>query len=317
MFQRMAFAFFAVFFVLLQGCVAVQSFPATARAGDTITLALGSVDGLNKSNLQISYTPQSTNIPVDLTANIRNVFKVYPDKTSRVWLDTADSANILNVFAGHGAWLNVAVLDLPATLPSGYGSFQVDFGNGVIVPNTFAVQSAETVQIISEILPAAAGTGVASSFYYYSAPGGVISGNLSKLAAIPQVVLRPQVSNSYFSLLKPSAAEYRIKLPIIGDVQALDDSSVHVIWDDKPGEFNKQIQLNWKRQGDELTVNILVPVAQAIQADLHRFSIIVLDADGINAIDPAGTPQLLSYRYFDFNGAEFAPTYTPEVVVMK
>lgn len=312
--QKLCLAVFAALFVLLQGCVAVQSFPTAARAGDTITLALGSVDGLNRSNLQIFFTPQSTGLPVGLTANIRSVFKVYPDKNSRVWLDAADSANILNVWAGHSAWLSVAVLNLPSNLPAGPGYFTVTFGSGAVLPNRSSVQSADTVQIGAEILP---GMGVAGNFNYYGFPGNQENGSLRTLESVHCVVLRPSETNYYVSSIKPAAAEYRIRIPMVGDISALDGSSVHVIWDDKPGEFNKQIQLNWYRQNDVFTVNVLVPGAQAIQENLHRFSIIVLDADGVNVIDPAGTPQLLSFRYFDLNGAEIAPSFTPEVVVMK
>lgn len=315
--QRIRLAVLALCCVLLQACVAVQSFPTAARAGDTITLALGSVDGLNKSNLTVHYTPLATGVSIDLTPNIRSVFKVYPDKTSRVWLDTDDSANILNVFTGHGAWLNVAVLDLPATLPAGAGYFQVDFDESVVVPNTFAVQSAESVSIFVDILPVAAGAGLPSGFDYHSVPGVIDSGDLSRLGSLDHVVLRPKSALGYTSQIKPAAAEYRIRLPVIGDPMAIEDSSVHVIWDDKPGEFNKQIQLSWHRQGDELTVNVLVLVDSGISADWHRFSVVVLDAAGANAINPDGVPQLLSYRYFDFNGSEMTPSYEPEVVLMK
>jgi len=315
--QRIRLAMLALCCVLLQACVAVQSFPTAARAGDTITLALGSVDGLSKSNLTVHYTPLSTGIPVDLTANVRSVFKVYPDKTSRVWLDTSDSANILNVWAGHGAWLSVAVLNLPSSLPAGAGYFQVVFGNGVIVPNAASVQTVESVQIGAEILPASAGAGSQSGFDYYGFPGNVENGNLSKLESISKVVLRPRESNYYVSQVNPAAAEYVIRLPILGDIQALDNSSVHVVWDDKPGEFNKQIQLSWRRQDDLLTVNVLVPGEFSIYENLHRFSVMVLDVDGANAIDPNGTPQLLSYRYFDLNGNQITGSFIPEVVVMK
>ena len=43
-------------FIYLQGCLAVQSFPTAARAGDTVTLAIGSLEGANKNNLSVLNT---------------------------------------------------------------------------------------------------------------------------------------------------------------------------------------------------------------------------------------------------------------------
>jgi len=45
-----------------------------ARPGDTITLAVGSQDGMNASNTTVTFTSDSDNIPVDLTPNIRAIF---------------------------------------------------------------------------------------------------------------------------------------------------------------------------------------------------------------------------------------------------
>ena len=49
--------------ILLAGCVATQPFPYAVRAGDTITLAIGSYDGVNKNNLSITYYPDPGSLP--------------------------------------------------------------------------------------------------------------------------------------------------------------------------------------------------------------------------------------------------------------
>lgn len=316
--QRLFFLVFAALFVLLQGCVAVNTFPTVARAGDTITLSLGSVDGLDKSKLQITYTPQSTGVPINLTSNIRSVLKVYPDRTSSASMADGFTA-LLTAYTGHAMWLNIAVVDLPASLPEGQGYFRVDFASSVRVASTTSVQSAEGVQIATEILP---GVGSANPFSYFIAnPNPILAqnGNFTRLEPLPHVVLRPAASSNYTAGVNhPAAAEFRIRVPIISDdVTTWDDSEVHVIWENKPGEDNKQIQLNWSRQSDVITVNVLIPTDLTIVEQQMQFSIVINPAMAGNVIDVAGTPQLLSYRYFDLNGTEIPPTYTPEVVVMK
>jgi hypothetical protein len=303
---------FVSIFFLFQGCVAINTYPAVARAGDTITLSLGSVDGLDKSKLQISFVPQSTGLPIDLTANIRSVLKIYPDRTSPTSIGNT-STFFLTSFSGHAAWMNIAVIDLPANLPIGQGYFQVVYSNDVRVPNTIWVPSAEGMHIATEII---AGTGTNNSFSYYSDSGSILTGAFSDVESLPHVVLRPASGNNYNSAIYPAAAEYRIRLPISGNVSSMDDSEIHVIWDYKPNEDNRQIQLNWRRQSDVITVNVLVPTDLTISDRLYQFSIVV-DPVNNNVIDINGTPQLLSYRYFDLNGNQITSIQIPEVVVMK
>ena len=313
--MRIGVTLFVVALLVLQGCVAVQTFPSVARAGDTITLALGSVDGLDKTKMTLSYVPQSTGVAIDITANIRSVLKIYPDRTSPASLNNTYTA-FLTAFSGHAAWMNMAVINLPATLPTGPGYFQVDFNDSVRVPNTSGVVNAEGLHIATEIL---AGTGAANSFTYYTnPPANTLAGNFQSLEPLPHVVLRAAATTNYAAGTKhPAAAEFRIQLPITGDVQAMDDSEVHVIWDYKPGEDNMQIQLSWHRLADVITVNVLVPTNIALSERLFQFSIVIDKASNNNLININGTPQLLSYKYFDLNGNEMTAEFTPEVVVMK
>jgi hypothetical protein len=315
--KQLCLVVFAAIFVLLQSCVALNTYPTMARAGDTITLSLGSVDGLDKSRLQIFYTPQATGVPINISSNIRSVLKVYPDRTS-----SASMADIwtsqLTVYSGHAMWMNVVVVDLPASLPTGLGYFTVDFASSVRVASTSYVASAESVRINTEILP---GTGIKNDFFYYAAnPNPVLAqiGNFTRLEPLPHVVLRPGAATNYASGANhPAAAEFKIKLPVSGNVSILDDSEVHVIWDYKPGEDNKQIQLNWSRQLDVITVNVLVPTDLTITEQQMQFSIVINPAMAGNKINIDGTALLQSFRYYDLNGVGFTPAFTPEVVVMK
>lgn len=70
-----------ILFFLLQGCVALNSFPKLARSGGTITLAVGSPDYMTKSNTTVQYISNSDlDNPINLP--IRAILKLRPDNTS-------------------------------------------------------------------------------------------------------------------------------------------------------------------------------------------------------------------------------------------
>ena len=85
----------AIILLLNTGCTALQSFPGAARGGDTVALAIGSPDGMDRTNTTAVYVSQSdpnyvpTSDPdypgVGTTQHalpIRSIFKLYADKSS-------------------------------------------------------------------------------------------------------------------------------------------------------------------------------------------------------------------------------------------
>lgn len=110
---------------VLNGCVALQPFPMAGQAGDTITLAVGSADGMNSSNTTVEFFPFGTNPNTDpgIPVPVREIVKMYPDKTSHAWLG-GDPRKIPRR-SSHGGWLSVVVVDLPGTLPTGNGVIRV------------------------------------------------------------------------------------------------------------------------------------------------------------------------------------------------
>ena len=120
----------------------MQTFPGVVRAGDTVTFAIGSLDGLNRSNITVEYYPDSDPAnPVDLTRFVRSVMKVYPDKTSQAYWDVTSGYGLETLtsqtsLSGHGPWQSVVVVDLPLTLPSGTGIFRITPGGGQLSYDT-------------------------------------------------------------------------------------------------------------------------------------------------------------------------------------
>ncbi|MCK5091252.1 MAG: hypothetical protein KAR30_01880, partial [Gammaproteobacteria bacterium] len=67
---------------IVTGCVSIQPFPNAAKSGETITLAVGSPEGMTKDNITVTFTsndqvtyPGST----DITSGVKSVLKLYPD----------------------------------------------------------------------------------------------------------------------------------------------------------------------------------------------------------------------------------------------
>jgi hypothetical protein len=293
------------------GCTALQPFPVAARAGDTIMLALGSPDGMTRSNTAVQYVPDSDPfIPVDL--NIRSIFKLYPDQTSAAWL--ADTfADGVPIDTAHGPWLTVMAIDLPdsSLLQPGTGNVQVTTSATI---GSFAAPI-NGLNIPLEIL---SGVGQPSPFQY-EALSAVRDGDLSKLEPLPQVVVRPPLGAETPTY---GAIEVKLNVPIINnDGTSASDSAFTVVLDDMARTHQKsQLQSFWARNGDEITVMLVSPKV-AMRSWEARFSVVVFpDANpflGIpgSTIDPAKPPpSLISIKYYDSNGAEVSGP-VPDVAV--
>ncbi len=273
---------FILFAFLLQGCVATQSFPTVARGGDTITLAVGSPDGMNKSNTTARFV---SDVDGSITAlPIRSIIRLRPDQTSNLALfDVLVDAQ--DYYTGHSQWISVMVIDLPEGLTVGTGLINIDssasYGN---LP--FGV---DDIPISIEIIN---GAGIRNEFTYNNNFGGVQPGNLSSLETLPQAVMRPPLLTQNILL---AAAEIKVNVSL-GSVA---DSDIRVVADDfYTKNSHDQVQMNWSRNGDDFTVNFISPTASMEPKQL-RFSI-VLRPGNTFITDPA--PSVVSVRLYDIDG---------------
>lgn len=147
----------------LVGCTGVNTFTTGARPGETIAVAIGYKQKLNRGNITIKITPESgppyTYSPGD--TRIRTVFQAYPDPVSK--LVVADRAHtvygtqfpdyildawgngVRNLTGGDNDWSETFVLfDLPTDIATGLASLQFT-SNGV--PQTQIVEPI-TIQVL-------------------------------------------------------------------------------------------------------------------------------------------------------------------------
>lgn len=277
--------------VLLQGCVALQSFPTVARAGDTIALSVGSPGGMTKTNTTATYVTEQ-GILVDLP--IRAIIRLRPDQTSATALfdfivDAEDS------YTGHSQWLSVIVIDLPppSVLPVGLGHINIissasygEITNGI-----------NDIPIDLEII---AGTGTPNYFKYDNGFGVTSVGDLSDLEALPQVVIQPP-DVDVDEDVNFAAAEIKVNVPTIetstGSSTPL--HAIRVVADDfYTKNSSDQVQMNWSKNGDEFTINFISPQAK-MEAVQLRFSI-VLKPGYVFLQDPLA--HLVSVNIYDING---------------
>lgn len=137
------FIFVAALFIL-QGCAGQNTFPNTARAGDTVALGLGWQKKFTRANTTVTITPSSGS-PITYLPNapaVRAIINLYPDPvswmvvgTETTWDDAGNQQQfsnkyqnaenygfmIENTFTGGDKdwWQTTAFVDLPASLPEG------------------------------------------------------------------------------------------------------------------------------------------------------------------------------------------------------
>jgi len=311
----------------LSACVAIQPFPNAVRAGDTITLAIGSVDGANRNNVTLTYYADSDPAtPIDLTPNLRSVVKIYPDKTSRSFWDTTsglglETINYMELIASHSAWQTVLVVDLPASIPPGTGHMEVALGAGVEYPLTLA--KVDNVNISMEILEngGLALQGGSHDFEYRKTSNTTATsiGDLTKLEPLKQVVVR-NLPNPVASYPAIAAAEFDLYVPVVD--QSLTDVSdqvsnndIAIVLDDQVSFVQNQANLNWSRNGSNVKV-IITSLTGNLMPTRIRFSVVLsnLALETSNGWTLGANPAINSENYYDINGNPLTGPI-PEIIV--
>ena len=317
---------FSLLIALLSACVATQTFPGVVRAGDTVTLAVGSLDGLDRDNVTVTYYPDSDpSNPVDLTQNVRSVIRIFPDKTSAAYWDTAsgnglETMNFLSTLSGHGPWQSVVAVDLPVTLPTGTGVFRVTPGAGVKFPLTLA--KVQNVDIAIEVLASVNGDvaiGENHVFEYrkLNTNDNTNIGNLARLEGLRQAVVSTVPDTSTTSV-EIAAAEYSVSLVVLDASQndvtdQLFDFNIAIVLDDQLSYLKNQTSLIWSRNGGDLKVIVTSATGRQGYRAI-RYSILLVNAAGGWSI--AETPSINSATYYDTNGDQLIGLPAPAVAVI-
>jgi len=215
----------SVFFCIIMfqsGCTSLQTFPVAARAGDTVSLALGSYDNMTKNNIAVEFLPDGVTPGSGTALTARAVFRLYADQTSRAYQDPTLLISGVTGNSGHAPWMNVLVVDLPSSLNTGptpisgqvyvtrtgapgtspkypgHGTDLSDFWDDPAIIDP----AEDKIKIALTVLPTGGtetGTGVSGSFQYevgggYDSggnltPGSVFTGNLNYLQPVYHMIV--------------------------------------------------------------------------------------------------------------------------------
>jgi len=288
--------------IILQGCVAIQSYPTIARGGDTISLAVGSPDGMNKSNTTAEFVSDVDGSVVSLP--IRSILKIRPDATSALAYEDGIT-NAEAYYTGHSQWLSVVVIDLPQGMTIGTGVVNITTTSDPGVPTGI-----NDVPVTLEIVE---GIGSASAFEYNNGFGGISPGDISKLEPLEQMVVKPPKPQFHGNAINVAAAEIKVNVPIRTTEDAtVPDRSIRVVNDDYYLQNARdQLQVSWSRSGDVFTVNFISPTS-TMEYGQSRFSI-VKNPSHVFSLNPG--PSILSVKYYDIDGnlLTFADNNVPRV----
>jgi hypothetical protein len=157
--------------LLMEGCTAVKSFGLVARAGDTVTLALGYQPELIRENIRVVITDansiQTVYPPGD--PHIRALFVNYPDVISNLYVGPrTGQPNIQNSKAGAAtSFIDSAVtygdkdysqsflvLDLPPTMAAGTATIELTDASQNPIPNP-SIYNTNINPFVVEVVPGA------------------------------------------------------------------------------------------------------------------------------------------------------------------
>ena len=305
-FIRILFYVLPLITTTLCGCTAYKVFPYEARGGDTITLAVGSPDNMSRANTSATFISASDpENPVNLTPNIRSIFKLYADKASHVYDTPGLFTGEIVRTSGHMPWISIIAIDLPTALPLGQSKIEISttatyptIGSNIndLTANTQTLVDEGHIEppIALNILP---GTGAPMEFPYEFGLGWFYTGDLTWLEPQTNVQISPPFQTDNPSGW-PTYGAVEIRLALDTDV-ALTDSLYRIIADEMSFYTKSQRSIVTGINDNELTVMFISPQG-LLQYYEPRFAV-VLDS-GVHFSNVPYPASISSIKYYDING---------------
>ncbi len=270
----------AFLLLALSGCSGVQTYPAMARAGDTVAVAAGRrLDfGRDKITVTITASTGATIVYPPGDPAVRAVVNLYPDPLSsilvspevgedltpyaRTYADLVD----FNFTQGDRDWWQTAVfVDLPDTLPVGVATIDISSTSGETASAQFTVVS-----------------GIGQPEDFEAELNGPL--NPAQLASLERVA-------SYEVSFTGSTVPHAIQVDMIHDPDAANGGTGKAWVVNPRGDLKN---LLWNDDGTSLRV-LATPAGNRAPASLKEFRFYVtgisgLLVQGVKAVDAAGNP---------------------------
>ena len=292
------------------GCTALNTFPTAARPGETVALAVGSPDNLTMANVNsVTFTSAAApGSPLDITGNVRSIFKLYADKTSSVYEIPGDALPVTGTnqivrTSLHEPWLSVMAIDMPEEiapgqpLPTGPGTITINTNSNVTYPTIGNDINSSSIAI--EILPETSPTdGIASIFEYEFGTTNTQLGNLSVLEARPHALITSEYSEDPFTLNNYAAVE--MKVDFSGTTTTpITDSNTKVVVDDLTAYSKSNRHVITSVKNEVLTV-IMISMSEKIKPYELRFAVALNTTNSFTG----PTPAITSTEFYYVNGTK-------------
>lgn len=299
--QIIKFLALIIALVAINGCTAMHPFPNVARGGDTVALAVGSPADMTKTNTTATFTSDIDGVVVDITTNIRSIFKLYADPASKVY-ETNGNTDDLVFSSKHSPWITIVALDLPQGLTVGAGN---------IAFNTTATYPDVGSHINNLLIPLeiVAGTGSPNSFTYEFGIGSQLAGDLTNLESQQVAVFGPTIPS--VACPCPDYAAIEVKATIPTALGSLYPSLIKVIPEDLTVATISGRNFTQGVNGQNITA-IFTSNTQKLKYYEAQFSV------ALNSLSSfTGTPTINSVRYFDIDGNEVTGPVADYTVSLK
>ncbi|MBW1791599.1 MAG: hypothetical protein JRJ14_04910, partial [Deltaproteobacteria bacterium] len=253
--------------------------------------------------------------PVDITANVRSVFKLFADKVSPVYADGPGIGTSQVVRTSvHEPWITVMVIDIPEELfpgmplPAGPGHISITTAPSVTYPSISSHINDKTIamEILPEILPQ---DGIASTFTYEFGTCCTAPGNLSQLEAQPHALVKSDLLEDLGGLTGYGAIEMKLDFTGVTSLP-INESNLHVAADDMTAFTDSGRSIITGINNQMLTV-IMISPKEKLKAYEMRFA--AAPKAGNTFTGPL--PTVDSVAFYNINGGTVTDTtnYTVEL----
>jgi hypothetical protein len=289
--------------LVLSGCAGIRTFTQTARAGDTIAMAVGFKENWSRENINVYVTPNGSSTATLYPPNdpkIRAVMNFYPDPISSLVLSNRTGQSVTDGAQGYGNiinanftsddrdWSNTIVFfDLPQGLPLGETYVTVEDATN---PNNYVDTIVDIVENVS---------GGQKGTFEAELAGNLLRKHLASLE---------RASHFTVTLSGSGAIPHAVQIDFTHNPDAA-HGGVGKPYVVEPISGLKNI--SWHDDGTNLRV-IMIPANGATFANFKDFKFYV--AGGITGLAVANT------QAFDINGNAVSgvstPTVTPHNIVI-
>ena len=285
-------------FAATSGCTSVNTFPAIARPGDTVSLMIGGSEMARKENVSVTLT-DSNNQTWDMKAlgRVRSVFNLRTDGRAYGQHYSPYLDSYISWVYGHEPLQTVLVASLPATVAPGQANLTIVLNS--LSDNSSGVNSPFNVKL--EIIP---GTGTAEQFRRVL-PTGNMAVDFTQMETAPNAKVTFGTGSTPIGAIS-MVIDFDETVVTPGDLNVyVPESAVRGDYVNA-GVFGKtQRMVYWHQDGKQLYVDIVAP--QGIDPRYLQF--FVVHPHGL-----AGTPafNILSALVYDTGGNAIAvvPTLT-------